>query len=313
MLKKLLALVLLPVLFVFVINIVPEESNTEGQVLGVSVAKAEQDKEDSRIKIENYFADSSINNFKDFVKKNELTIYPQDKITIFPDLGLGLGAKISIKRSLNVTVLDAKYSREHRTFAKNVDEFLKEKSIELGGLDKIDPVLAHEIDAGLEIEIIRVEKTNIDEKEKIAYTTIRKEDPEMWKGEEKVTQKGQNGEKKLTYEVTRENGIEKSRKLIKTETTKEAVEEIIYYGTKEVVYGVGKATWYSAPAMSAAHNTLPRGTMVLVTNISNGKQVMVKIVGPGIQSNAIIDLSPDAFSQLAPLGAGTIQVKLTKP
>jgi len=311
--SKILALVLLPILFISVINIIPEENNVEGQVLGVRVAKAEQDKEDSRIKIDNYFVESSTSNFKDFVNDNQLIIYPQDKITIFPDLELGLGAKISIKRSLNLTVLDAKESREYRTFAQNIDEFLKEKSIELGELDKIDPALTHGIDAGLKIEITRVEKTNIDEKEKITYKTIRKEDPEMWKGEERIAQKGQNGEKKLTYEIIRENGEEKTRKLIKTDTSKEPVEEIIYFGTKEVVYGVGKATWYNAPPLSATHNTLLSGTMVLVTNISNGKQVTVKIVGPGIQSNAIIDLSPDAFAQLASLRAGAITVRLTKP
>lgn len=311
--NKLTAILFLPVVFIFIINIIPEESEDGSYVLGVSIAKAEQDREDPRIKVENYFASSDALSFEDFIKKNQLIIYPQDVVTIFPDLSMGLGAKITIRRSISIIVIDYNKSREYRTFSKNIDGFIKEQSIQLGELDKISPALTKEISDGLEIEIVRVEKTNIDEKEKINFKTIRKEDPEMWKGEEKVSQKGISGEKKLTYEVTRENGIEKSRKLIKTETIKEPVDEIIYFGAKEVVYGTGKATWYSAPAMSAAHNSLPRGTKILVTNLSNGKQVVVTVVGPGIQSSAIIDLSPDAFSQLAPLGAGVIQVKLTKP
>lgn len=313
MLNKLIAILFLPIVFLFIINIIPKESDDGSQVLGVSIARAEQDKEDPRIKIENYFASSDIISFEDFVEKNQLIVYPQDVVTIFPDLSMGLGAKVTIKRSITVVVVDANQPHTYRTFAKNVGDLLSEKSIELGQLDHIKPSVTQEINEGLEIEIIRVEKTNIDEKEKIPYKTIRKEDPETWKGEEKVSQKGVGGEKKLTYEVTRENGIEKNRKLIKTETVKEPIEEIIYFGTKEVVYGTGKATWYAAPVMSAAHNSLPRGTKILVTNLSNGKQVVVTVVGPGIQSNAIIDLSPDAFSQLAPLGAGIIQVKLTKP
>lgn len=97
-------------------------------------------------------------------------------------------------------------------------------------------------------------------------------------------------------------------------TTKEPVEEITLKGTKEVVYGAGKATWFSAPPLTAAHNNLPKGTMVEVKNIANGKTVVVKIIGGGIMGSAIIiDLSPDAFAKLAPLGDGVIQVRLMKP
>ena len=50
--------------------------------------------------------------------------------------------------------------------------------------------------------------------------------------------------------------------------------------------------------------------MVDVVNIANGKRVTVKINDRGIQSDAVIDLSPEAFRELATLGTGVISVRL---
>lgn len=62
-------------------------------------------------------------------------------------------------------------------------------------------------------------------------------------------------------------------------------------------------------ASTAAHKTLPFGTRVKVTNVSNGKSVVVKINdrGPFI-TGRIIDLSRSAFSSIANLNSGVIAV-----
>jgi rare lipoprotein A len=66
-----------------------------------------------------------------------------------------------------------------------------------------------------------------------------------------------------------------------------------------------------ASAMTAAHRTLPFGTMVRVTNTGNGKSVVVRINdrGPFVKGR-IIDLTPGAASAigLAGLGAVTVDV-----
>jgi len=102
--------------------------------------------------------------------------------------------------------------------------------------------------------------------------------------------------------------------------------EIIYRHIKsQEGYGFGKATFYGAAvdghmtasgerfdmnAMTAAHKTLPFGTVVEVTNLANGKSVQVRITdrgpyGPG----RVIDLSSGAFSEVAWLGTGVIYVQ----
>ena len=63
--------------------------------------------------------------------------------------------------------------------------------------------------------------------------------------------------------------------------------------------------------MVAAHKTLPFGTKVKVTNLSNGKEVIVKINdrGPFVKGR-VIDLSYGAFSQIESPGKGITKVKL---
>ncbi|MCL5046401.1 MAG: septal ring lytic transglycosylase RlpA family protein [Actinobacteria bacterium] len=63
--------------------------------------------------------------------------------------------------------------------------------------------------------------------------------------------------------------------------------------------------------LTAAHRTLPFDTVVLVTNLQNGKQVAVRINdrGPFIDGRDI-DLSRKAFESIAPLDQGIALVRL---
>ena len=307
---KIIAIIILPIfvaLFWFEAVKLPVKS--EGRVLGIESVDAKNTEES----IEIYYASSNFLNARDYFLRNSITVYPEDIVKTFPDLSLGMGGKIEVKRATPIVVNDWNQTTNFRTFSKTIGEFFDERSIFIGELDRFEPKKDTGINDNLEIKITRVEKTKVVEKEKIDFKTVRKEDKNMDKGLEKTEKKGEKGTRELTYEVTRENGKEVAKKLLEKKTVKEPIDEIIIFGTKEVVYGEGTATWYASPAMTACHNSLPKGTMVKVTSLASGKSVVVKIIGPGLFGSAIIDLSPDAFSQLAPLGAGKIQVRLTKP
>lgn len=102
--------------------------------------------------------------------------------------------------------------------------------------------------------------------------------------------------------------------------------EIIYRKLKfKEGYRFGKATYYGAAVqgngtasgetfnmydLTAAHKTLPFGTIVEVTNLANGKNVRVRITdrgpyGPG----RVIDLTTTAFSEIASTSQGVIHVQ----
>jgi rare lipoprotein A len=76
---------------------------------------------------------------------------------------------------------------------------------------------------------------------------------------------------------------------------------------------VGQASWYyaSGSGLTAAHPWLPYGTVVTVTNLANGESVRVVINDRGPFGGRIIDLSPEAFSRLASLGTGVIDVRIS--
>ena len=69
--------------------------------------------------------------------------------------------------------------------------------------------------------------------------------------------------------------------------------------------------WYDMYAMTAAHKTLPFGTLVKVNNLENGKSVVVKINdrGPFVRGR-IIDLSKSAFIAIGDSRKGIIKVQI---
>ena len=63
--------------------------------------------------------------------------------------------------------------------------------------------------------------------------------------------------------------------------------------------------------LTAAHRTLPFGTKVRVTNLSNGRSVVVRINDRGpFKFHRVIDLAHGAASQLRMMQAGEVPVKL---
>ncbi len=76
--------------------------------------------------------------------------------------------------------------------------------------------------------------------EKIGYQTIRENDDSLEKGKEKVSQKGENGIRTISYKVEYLDGKEISRTEISNSITQGPTNEIIKVGTKEVEKSSGK-------------------------------------------------------------------------
>lgn len=68
---------------------------------------------------------------------------------------------------------------------------------------------------------------------------------------------------------------------------------------------------FDPEALTAAHKTLPLGTILEVTNQANGKRVLVRVNdrGPFVKGR-ILDLSKKGAQQLGFLGQGTAQIRL---
>ncbi len=85
-----------------------------------------------------------------------------------------------------------------------------------------------------------------------------------------------------------------------------------WYGPKFNGRRTASGEIFDMNKMTAAHNTLPFGTIVRVTNIRNGKSVVVKINDRGpFKKNRVIDLSYKAAKKLGMIKMGTAPVKIT--
>ncbi|EEY34606.1 septal ring lytic transglycosylase RlpA family protein [Pseudoleptotrichia goodfellowii] len=132
--------------------------------------------------------------------------------------------------------------------------------------------------------------------------------------------KGNN--KKLTDDLKKsENKIKttENRDDIYDEEIKEELAKYSYFQTGTASFYGGK--WHGRKTangeifdtykLTAAHKTLPFGTRVRVTNLSNGKSVVVRINNRGPYSKGrIIDLSQAAFSKIENMSKGVTKVKL---
>ena len=202
---------------------------------------------------------------------NQLGAAPfvEDQISIFPDINLNIGGKIVLKRAPSYQIIDGKKKIEVRSWVKNVGELLLEKNIELGLEDKVNYSVDTELIDKMIIKITRVAKTKITESEKIYFKTVKKDDPDLDKGKERVGQKGALGTKDKIYEVIREDGVEVKRTLIDTKITNEAIDEIIYIGTKPVITVRCKYNDIVIKA-SQKNNVDPNSVCTLMIRESNG-------------------------------------------
>lgn len=84
-----------------------------------------------------------------------------------------------------------------------------------------------------------------------------------------------------------------------------------WYGTQFHGRKTSNGERYNMFAMTAAHPTLPLPTYAKVTNLENGKSVIVKINDRGpFHGNRLIDLSYVAAAKLGVLGRGTAKVEV---
>ena len=104
-----------------------------------------------------------------------------------------------------------------------------------------------------------------------------------------------------------------SKKATNTNETKhELVGKATYYGSQYTsTRRTANGDVFDKNAYTAAHKTLPFGTIVKVTNVNNKKVVTVRITdrGPFVQGR-VIDLTPIAARDIDMIKSGVVPVKM---
>jgi len=240
------------------------------------------------------------------------------------------GMVVEVRRPVAIQVLADGRSHDVITDARTVAGVLERLNIALGPEDRVLPGLDAAPVADGRIVVQRITRATETRVEAIDFATVKRRNPDLPKGQERVVEPGKKGLREVTEEVVRADGKVESRRALSERVVRAPVDRVVEVGTKTVERTSprpantsgrtpntqeGKASWYDHPGndpMTAAHRTLPFGTMVTVTNLANGKTVTVRINdrGPFVEGR-IIDLNREAFQRIAPTSAGVLRVRIT--
>ncbi len=210
-----------------------------------------------------------------------------------------------------------------------VGDLLRSRAIVLGPKDQVQPALETRLSDDLTVQVFRLSEDEVAEDQIIPFKTDLRDDSTLAAGHTAVIQAGRNGTVRVVSKVVRRDGTIVQSTEDRRIVLAAPVTEILRRGTKVSgtqkpvdppaasggqLFQSGTATWYVSHAGpgACAHLTLPFGTIVKIVNTANGRSAQCRVGdrGPEAWTGHIIDLNPDVFAELAPLGTGTISVRV---
>ena len=224
-------------------------------------------------------------------------------------------------RAVHVVALGKDH--EVLTNAASVRQLLSAMGITPDANDRVTPALGAPISLSLSgdlppIHVTEIDFSRVEVETKLGFGTDTRMTDDLAPGNVKIAREGETGRVLKTFRKKMVDGELVGKHLVHQKVLEAAVDRVKLVGEEDeptLSAGSGHsqsgtATWYGRSGLTAAHPTLPMGTHVRVTNVANGKSVTVVIDDRGPYSGAIIDLSDDAFSQIADLSTGVINVRL---
>ncbi len=165
------------------------------------------------------------------VEEPELAVYSEEQenhaLTYYPARRL-----LTLRTLKTVSVVDGDNSQTITTDAQTVQNVLEELQIKLGIHDRVEPELTEECTDT--IKITRVEKKQVVEEVALDYAIEKKEDPHLYKGEQRILEKGKKGLERSVFEIVIENGQEISKNLIEKVVVSKPKTQIVAYGTRQI-------------------------------------------------------------------------------
>lgn len=174
------------------------------------------------------------NTFAKVLDQNNIDVATCDYVSIPLETSLQRTKlnEIYIKRAVPVYITADGSKTEVMTYRDTVGELIKDGSIKLGTLDRLEgAALEDKVNENMSINVVRVNESVVSEEEEIPYDVQRQANKSLDKGTERVVQHGQEGVLEKKYKVVTENGTEVSRELLSEAIIKNPVAMVMEYGT----------------------------------------------------------------------------------
>ncbi len=172
---------------------------------------------------------------EDVLESEGITLDSRDKMNVESGDKLRDNMKIEIYRAFRVSVTEKGKTVEHIATRRTVGEVLNELGYNAKETDKTTPAYNAKVSEFDEITLIRTKEEVVSVVEEIPYESKQSENKALAAGSRKVVQKGQPGEKTVSYKVFFEDGVEVAREKVSEEVVTEAIPQITEIGPRKTI------------------------------------------------------------------------------
>ena len=172
---------------------------------------------------------------EDVLEAEKIKLGTRDEMNVLPTDKLRDSMKIEIYRAFNVSVTEKGKTTLHVATRRTVGEILNELGYNAKETDKTTPQYTAKVSEFDEITLIRTKEETIEAIEEIPYESTQRENKALATGARKVVSKGAPGEKKVSYKIFYEDGVEVKREVIKEEVVRDAVAQITEVGPRKTI------------------------------------------------------------------------------
>ena len=138
------------------------------------------------------------------------------------------------------------------TSQATVGEALEDAGISLGSADYVIPSPNTKLRAGMTVRVVRVTEKVIVEEQPIGFKTRKQPTNSLRVGLTQVVEEGKRGLKNVYYRVRYEDGVEKSRSVIRSEVVQQPQDRLILFGERGALASRG---WFVSRKVLIMHAT----------------------------------------------------------
>jgi uncharacterized protein YabE (DUF348 family) len=142
------------------------------------------------------------------------------------------GLAVDVATLKTVTVQAGGKKREVKTTGTTVADALAAAKIKVDSDDKLSAKPGDRLQSGDAVTYIRVDVKTVQKKEKISFSTVRKNSGSLARGTTKVDTTGRTGSRTLTFREVRQDGKLTSRKQTSSAVTTAPRQQVVLVGTK---------------------------------------------------------------------------------
>ncbi|WP_336776693.1 ubiquitin-like domain-containing protein [Paenibacillus sp. MMO-58] len=165
-----------------------------------------------------------------------ITVGPYDEVSHPLNASIKDGDRIEIKYAVPVTVkADGKTSTVYTT-EKTVQAAIGKLNIPVRDQDRVNPSLDTQISKAMTVTVTRIDTKVAENERTLPFSIVKKQDPTLEKGKEKLVQSGKTGVVIERVEKKYENGVLVSSKLVDKVVQKHTVSQVVAVGSKKDVH-----------------------------------------------------------------------------